>query len=256
MGVDIASSVFACWGYRFHKGGGMTRATVEMSFPERNAMIVELAKQPEYSYARIMRHLEEKYGIVITRARVYQIVKRAGVVRPRKSGDGHHQWKGDRFVDKRGRVCIRDKDGNPVLESHVILDNLGREVKADEYVWHIDGDLKNLDPHNLEVIDNRTYMERTGVYYSFEGLFRLYRWLARHIGHTPTAPEIRKLSPVSAGVYYTHVSSLRDLAEKARLEPTGPGKFAPALPEGWLEDNEDLAVYKTAAGALWGRRGE
>jgi lambda repressor-like predicted transcriptional regulator len=86
-------------------------------------------------------------------------------IRP-NSGPGSSRWRGGRMIESKGyaRVWIDPSDpmavmkdkGGYVSEHRLILARkIGRPIRADETVHHIDGDRMNNDPANLELRQGR-----------------------------------------------------------------------------------------------------
>ncbi len=83
-----------------------------------------------------------------------------GVSRPHLQGEKSHNWKGGKWVDKFGYVRIngnRRKNGHGwyLKEHRVVAEKMiGRPLKKDECVHHIDGDKQNNSETNLIVTNN------------------------------------------------------------------------------------------------------
>ena len=82
---------------------------------------------------------------------------------PKTTGDKHPQWRGGRHITKDRYIKILKKD-HPradcygyVLRSHVIVEEkIGRLLKPEEIVHHINRDRTDDRPENLEVLENRS----------------------------------------------------------------------------------------------------
>lgn len=81
----------------------------------------------------------------------------------------HPRWKGGKWQRKQdGRWFVlypnnvmSNKRGY-VLQSRLVMsEKLGRPLRPEEHVHHIDGDTSNDDPKNLELMTNRSHGKRS-----------------------------------------------------------------------------------------------
>lgn len=81
---------------------------------------------------------------------------------PRMAGEAHHAWKGGRHVDGNGYVQVWIDPQDPMasmatglgyVPEHrlVMARQIGRPLRPDETVHHIDGDKQHNDPENLQL---------------------------------------------------------------------------------------------------------
>lgn len=68
------------------------------------------------------------------------------------AGDANHAWRGGRRQRVDGYWLVLTPDGER-LEHRVVMERkLGRPLRDDEIVHHVDEDKSNNDPENLEVM--------------------------------------------------------------------------------------------------------
>src|SRR5512138_3070980 len=66
--------------------------------------------------------------------------------------DKNHNWKGGRYIGTQGYIHILQEDGSYQREHRAIAESvLGRKLKPEEVVHHIDGDKTNNSFDNLLV---------------------------------------------------------------------------------------------------------
>jgi len=81
---------------------------------------------------------------------------------PSLSGSKNPAWKGGRIVTSNGYIKLHvgrkhhlaDKQGYAYEHRIVAEKKLGRKLRAGEVAHHIDGNRKNNEPSNIEVIDS------------------------------------------------------------------------------------------------------
>lgn len=86
-------------------------------------------------------------------------------------------WKGGRFTDVHGYVWVRVEDNHPYayrgyMREHrrLVEDSIGRYLKPEEVVHHIDGNKINNKIENLKLLENASahhrehFLEKTGFY--------------------------------------------------------------------------------------------
>lgn len=81
-------------------------------------------------------------------------------------GEGNPNWAGGRNDDGRGYIRVRLAPGAWAYEHRLIAETMiGRPLRQEEVVHHIDGDKSNNKPENLRVFDSQgahVRAERTG----------------------------------------------------------------------------------------------
>jgi len=86
-----------------------------------------------------------------------------------QSNEHHPTWKGGRHVNNFGYMTTRIK-GKRYLEHRLIMEKvLGRPLKVNEIVHHINGDKLDNRPENLRVIERKKHSPSYTLGYS-EGL--------------------------------------------------------------------------------------
>ena len=82
-----------------------------------------------------------------------------GKKRPEFSGNNHPNWKGGCYISKDGYIihCINGKD---VPEHRIVMENhLGRKLKSEEIIHHIDKDHGNNNIDNLQIVTRSEHMK-------------------------------------------------------------------------------------------------
>lgn len=83
----------------------------------------------------------------------------------RKNGHDAPKWRGGRYIDHQGYVSVFAPDhptavNNRVREHRLVMERkLGRALRRDEHVHHIDGDKTNNDLSNLVVMSKSEHMK-------------------------------------------------------------------------------------------------
>lgn len=73
-----------------------------------------------------------------------------GISNPEIAMEKHPNWKGGKTNTAQGYVSVREKTNVSKLEHRLVMEkHLGRKLKKDEVVHHIDGDKKNNEINNL-----------------------------------------------------------------------------------------------------------
>jgi hypothetical protein len=99
---------------------------------------------------------------------VRDYLAKIGVQRQRAGahpGEKNPMWKGGQTVDKHGYILVRAPEGHPFANRHgyvrlhrlVMEQKLGRYLRPEEVVHHIDGNPQNNDPENLELFEDNGY---------------------------------------------------------------------------------------------------
>lgn len=68
------------------------------------------------------------------------------------TGDNHYYWRGG--IKRRPDGYLRDSKTDKYIHRMVMEAYLGRELKAEEHIHHIDGDPSNNDIKNLAMLSN------------------------------------------------------------------------------------------------------
>lgn len=102
----------------------------------------------------------------------------------------------------------------------VAEDKVGRPLKENETVVHLNRDSSDLRPSNLEVMTKGEAASFYNRQYSTREMLVLFAWLALHLGHTPTQSEVNEEGRIpSHGTYYNRFGSFSEVAKAACLEP-------------------------------------
>lgn len=77
--------------------------------------------------------------------------------------EGSPTWKGGRKLDSTGYVLVKDpkstRSDGYIMEHRLLIEkHLGRELKQDEQVHHIDGDKTNNAIDNLSIMNKSDHM--------------------------------------------------------------------------------------------------
>lgn len=76
--------------------------------------------------------------------------KNIGFKPPKYKGDKHPSWKGGKGISKDGYIRVYVSEYNREYEHRVVMEKyLGRKLKTNEHIHHIDGDKTNNDITNL-----------------------------------------------------------------------------------------------------------
>ena len=87
-----------------------------------------------------------------------------------KMGSGNHMWKGGVYLDSKGYVLVLDRTGDlKHLHRIIVKQVLGRKLKRNEMVHHINGIKNDNRNDNLLICDNSYHR------YLHEKMSRLYQ---------------------------------------------------------------------------------
>lgn len=124
---------------------------------------VDTRKTPERrEYIRLWRKRKTEEGHYGTCSKCSQPLGRnehsdrpnqpTGICSKCQNLDNHHGWKGGRTINQDGYVIIRYKPLKTMLEHrYVMQQHIGRELKADETVHHVNGVRTDNRLDNLEL---------------------------------------------------------------------------------------------------------
>lgn len=76
----------------------------------------------------------------------------------RQVGSNNPTWKGGKSKNKEGYIVVR-VDNKYVKEHRLVMEShLGRLLKSDEHIHHIDGNRENNNLNNLRVVSNSEHL--------------------------------------------------------------------------------------------------
>lgn len=85
--------------------------------------------------------------------------------------DKHHAWNGGRFINPKGyvRILVNRGEKSPYKryqDEHIVVAEkmLGRKLKSNECVHHIDEDRQNNSPENLQVMTRAEHSAHHGMW--------------------------------------------------------------------------------------------
>lgn len=68
-------------------------------------------------------------------------------------GESHHRWNNGEYNHPHGYLSILQSDGTYKLEHRIVMEEyLGRQLSSDEIIHHIDGDKRNNNIDNLQIV--------------------------------------------------------------------------------------------------------
>jgi len=139
---------------RKRKGGGNEERRIRLDDAQIMAWFVE---------GKIAAEIATSLGCSVYP--VKQAMRRLGLRRPakRRPGNGvgpnNTQWKGGRRIRTDGYVAVWTPDGER-LEHQVVMEKmLGRSLAEGEVVHHKDGNKRNNDPGNLQLMTQSAHIQ-------------------------------------------------------------------------------------------------
>lgn len=125
--------------------------------------ITEIAKIMKYSRTVIVNRLKE-YKIKIRN------LKEARKVSPLHKGKNAYNWKGGRFINKDGYILIlfpnhpHKTTGDYIFEHRLVMEKkLGRYLKSNEIVHHINGIRNDNRIENLYIVNRKNHEKNTFI---------------------------------------------------------------------------------------------
>ena len=138
-------------------------------FLKNNKSALATAKQLGVGHSTVLRWLK-KFGIAICAPGEHLIMINKG-----RAGIKHHLYNNGRSIDKKGYVRINCGNGKMRLEHIVTAQKaLGRELKPNEVVHHIDCNPGNNKKSNLLICDRK--------YHTWLHFAMARKWAQEHFG--------------------------------------------------------------------------
>ena len=71
-----------------------------------------------------------------------------------QTGENNHNWKGGRVLTEEGYILVRTENSYKKEHRLTLEQQLGRQLKSNEEVHHLDGDKSNNDIRNLIIVSS------------------------------------------------------------------------------------------------------
>ena len=214
---------------------------------ERNERIASMvAGRADLSLERIADIIGKEYGRRVTRQRIEQIARAAGV--PTRTQLGIRapapNGRGDRWVNPRtGHVYLRSA-GGWIMEARQVLKDAGADPLPYR-IHHVDGDKENNSIENIA--------PGAAPKYTKADLLRALRWLALDTGCSPISDFVIQRCPPSHTLYFRAFGSFSEALRAAGLEPHARGPNPDGSAGGYWIRRDITDAFRTEYGHLLDR---
>ena len=129
-----------------------------MRYPKKIYRDKDWLIDQHYTQGKMIKQIAKEIGV--TRDTIGYWLRANNIKTKSPCRENHPQWKGGRFVGKKdGYIRVRTEQimdngyALYMLEHRFVMEkHLGRKLKKDEIVHHIDGDRQNNNVENLEIL--------------------------------------------------------------------------------------------------------
>lgn len=159
------------------------------------------------SHYEIGKQLGFKPSFIFQMCRKYGIQSRAHKDAA-KRGSESSQWKGGLYTSKGGYIVIQSKEGRVYQHRYIMEQHLGRKLKTDEHVHHINGNKSDNRIENLKVLSADDHFKK-------ETLQRIKPWIELKKENSRLIKQIDKLRTENKKLQYD-ISILEESLEDMR----------------------------------------